>query len=73
MSEELLNENKNESKEEADCEHVAQLAAKYGYDILCDDGVDEVAVIAKEEEQDPNCDQAAKLVKRYGYDVVCGE
>ena len=48
MSEELLNENKNESKEEADCEHVAQLAAKYGYDILCDDGVDEVAVIAKD-------------------------
>lgn len=71
MSEEIATNNNN--NEEADCEHVAQLAAKYGYDILCDDGVDEVAVIAKEEKQDPNCDQAAKLVKRYGYDVVCGE
>lgn len=61
------------AQEEAGCEQIAELASKYGYDILCDDGVNEVAVIAKEEDPDPNCDRAAKLVKRYGYDVVCGE
>lgn len=65
--------NLNASEPEADCEQIAEMASKYGYDILCDDGVNEVAVIAKEEDPDPNCDRAAKLVKRYGYDVVCGE
>lgn len=43
-----------------------------GYDILCDDGVNEVAVLPNNDEADPNCDRAAKLVKRFGYDVVCG-
>lgn len=57
---------------DTNCEEMAEMASKYGYDILCDDGVNEVAVMANEEATDPNCDRAAKLVKKFGYDVVCG-
>lgn len=60
------------AEEEADCEEMAEMASKYVYDILCDDGVNEVAVLPNNDEADPNCDRAAKLVKRFGYDVVCG-
>ena len=67
----MIEEEKN-AEEEADCEEMAEMASKYGYDILCDDGVNEVAVLPNNDEADPNCDRAAKLVKRFGYDVVCG-
>jgi len=68
-----MSEDKNLSLEEVDCEQMAELASKYGYDILCDDGINEIAVLPNDDENDPNCDRAAKMVKRYGYDVVCGE
>lgn len=67
-----MSEEEKVNAEEADCEEMAEIASKYGYDILCDDGVSEVAVMPAEEDADPNCDKAAKLVKRFGYDVVCG-
>ena len=58
-----------------DCEHVAQMASKYGYDILCEDGTEEmpeetVAPLQKQEE-DPNCDKAIKRLSKFGYEVVC--
>lgn len=68
----MSEQEKTNVQDEADCEEMAEMASKYGYDILCDDGVNEIAVMPGEDEADPNCDRAAKLVKRFGYDVVCG-
>ena len=52
------------AEEEADCEEMAEMASKYGYDILCDDPINDGG--------DFFGYRAAKLVKRFGYDVVCG-
>ena len=49
------------AEEEADCEEMAEMASKYGYDILCDDGVNEVAVLPNNDEADPNSEVSQKI------------
>ena len=63
----------NTTESVEDCERVAEIATKYGYDILCDDGIEDatIAASAKQEEDDPNCDKAIKSLTKFGYEVVC--
>ena len=55
-----------------DCEHVAEIANKYGYDILCDDETEkQISADIEPDESDPNCNKAKKVLERFGYEVVC--
>ena len=56
-----------------DCEKVAQIAHKYGYDILCDDAAPNSEEMRRTSQttDDPNCDKAIRALSRFGYEVVC--
>lgn len=60
----------NDAEIVEDCEHVAEIANKYGYDILCDDEVEKKEQFVPEK-KDPNCDKAKRSLERLGYEVVC--